>query len=189
MKQFAIIATLVAVAAAAGKSACLYCRNQDLNSGFLVSYSYCDHQDVCLKDAWNYIQRDCLGGWARGNKLDLGACEPDEVSCPGFESSTEKYQKYKNQTWSMAAGSKCNVRIDARQGIARAIFSSTLYLGIEYDAKIDDVITIESGVTDLTIYNAAESGPITFGISFSGAEAMVSSAAAVAAAAITLLSF
>ncbi len=87
----------------------------------------------------------------------------------------------------MAQGSKCVVSVDATEGIARVIFSSTLYLGIEYDAKIDDVITIESGVTDITIYNAAESGPITFGISFSGASGLVASAAAVAA--LSLLSF
>ena len=81
----------------------------------------------------------------------------------------------------MAAGSQCDINIDAELGIARVIFSSTLYLGIEYDAKIDDVITIESGKAKIVIYNAAESGPITFGISFSGASALVSTAAALAA--------
>ena len=44
----------------------------------------------------------------------------------------------------MAAGSKCKVKIDATAGIARVIFTSTLYLGIEFDAKIDEVITFES---------------------------------------------
>ena len=186
MKQF-LCAALVAGLVAAGSSQCLYCRNQDLNAGFLVSYSYCEHQDVCLKDAWNYIKRDCLSGWVRGNTLALDACEPEEVTCPSFVSSTEKYQKYKNTTWSMAAGSKCTVNIDATEGIARVIYSSTLYLGIEYDAKIDEVITIESGVTEMLIYNAAESGPITFGVSFSGASTLYASAVAVAA--IATLSF
>ena len=69
----------------------------------------------------------------------------------------------------MAEGSKCKVTVDARDGIARVIFSSSSYLGIEFDASIDEVITLEDGVTDITLYNAAESGPITFGISFSGA--------------------
>ena len=88
----------------------------------------------------------------------------------------------------MAAGSKCYVNIDATAGIARVIFSSTLYLGIEYEGgKVDEVINIENGVTELEIYNAAESGPITFGISFSGASGLVASAAAVAA--LSLLSF
>ena len=91
MKQFAIAAGLIAVASAVGKSACLYCRNQDSNSGFLVSYSYCDHTDVCLKDAWNYIQRECLNGWSRGNGLGLDSCAPDEVTCPGFESEPAVY--------------------------------------------------------------------------------------------------
>jgi hypothetical protein len=174
----------------AGSSACLYCRNQDLNAGFLVSYSYCEHQDVCLKDAWNYIRRDCLSEWQRGNGLAMDDCSPEEVSCPSFTSSPELYQKYENTTWSMAAGSKCTVSVDATAGVARVIFSSTVYLGINYDAKIDEVITLESGVTDLEIYNAAESGPITFGISFSGAfNALVGSAATTAAIGAALLSF
>ena len=78
--------------------------------------------------------------------------------------------------------------MDATSGVARVIFSNTLYLGIELDAQVDDVITIEKGtISDITIYNAAESGPITFGISFSGASALVTSAAVVAA--LSLLSF
>ena len=90
----------------------------------------------------------------------------------------------------MAAGSQCKITVDATNGIARVIFSSTLYLGIEYDAKVDEVITIESGVTDITIYNAAESGPITFGISFSSAyNALLTSSVAVAATALALISF
>ena len=42
---------------------CMYCRRMDLNAGFLVSYSYCSATDVCLMDAWNYINRPCTGGW------------------------------------------------------------------------------------------------------------------------------
>jgi len=145
MKQF-IVAAAVMAAVHAGSSQCLYCRNQDLNAGFLVSYSYCEHQDVCLKDAWNYIRRDCLSTWKRGNELTMDACQPEVVSCPGFVSSPEKYQKYENQTWSIAAGSKCTVSVDATAGIARVIFSSSLYLGINFDAKIDEVITIDSGI-------------------------------------------
>lgn len=88
----------------------------------------------------------------------------------------------------MAAGSKCIVNIDATAGIARVIFSSTLYLGIEMEgARVDEVINFESGKTELEIYNAAESGPITFGISFSGASELLASAISVAA--ITMLAF
>ena len=188
MKQFIVAALAISVAQAVGSSQCLYCRNQDLNAGFLVSYSYCEHSDSCLKDAWNYIKRDCLTTWTRGNTLSLPDCAPEDVECPSFVSSEAEFQKYTNTTWSMAAGSRCNVQIDATEGIARVIFSSTLYLGIEYEAaKVDDVINIESGVTDLEIYNAAESGPITFGISFSGANGLIASTLSVAA--LTLLSF
>jgi len=88
----------------------------------------------------------------------------------------------------MAAGSKCNVRVDATDGIARVIFSNTLYLGIEsHDAMVDEVIPIDAGIVDIEIYNAAENGPITFGISFSGASTLLASATALAA--LTLLSF
>ena len=73
---------------------CLYCRNEDRKAGFLVSYSYCNRQEVCLKDEWNYIKRECSGGWKRGNKLSLNACKPEEVTCPDFESFPEKYQRY-----------------------------------------------------------------------------------------------
>ena len=70
----------------------------------------------------------------------------------------------------MAAGSKCKVSVDHSSAVARVIFSSSSYLGIEYEAKIDEVITLEAGgSTDIWLYNAAESGPITFGISFSRA--------------------
>ena len=115
-------------------------------------------------------------------------CEPATALCPSFTSGEAEFQKYTNSTWSLAAGSKCVIKIDATQGIARVIFSSTLYLGINYEgAKVDDVINIESGVTDLEIYNAAESGPITFGISFSGANELLASAMSIAA--LSLLAF
>ena len=44
-------------------SECMYCRRMDRNSGFLVSYSYCENSDECLMDAWNYINRDCASSW------------------------------------------------------------------------------------------------------------------------------
>merc|ERR1712195_358611 len=42
----------------------------------------------------------------------------------------------------------------------------------ETKAKIGDVITFESGEQKITIYNGAQSGPITILISFSGAAAL-----------------
>jgi hypothetical protein len=48
------------------------------------------------------------------------------------------------------------------------------------------VITVESGTKEVTIYNGAESGQLTFIISFSGAYNAIKSVAAVAAA-ITLI--
>ena len=72
------------------------------------------------------------------------------------------------------------MKVDATAGVARVIFANTQYLGIEYNAKIGDVITIESGVTEILIYNAAESGPLTFDLSFSSAATVMASAAAIA---------
>lgn len=75
----------------------------------------------------------------------------------------------------------CPVKINANQGVARVIFDETSFLGIEYDANIGDVITFESGENEIVIYNGAETGPLTFLISFSGAyNALVGAAGAAA---------
>ena len=188
MKQFVCAALSVAAVQAAGKSACLFCRDRDRNSGILVSWSYCAHQDICLENAWNYIQRDCLGGWEKGADLSLNYCEPTEVTCPSFTSSPEKYQKTEDTTWSIAAGSKCTVQIDATGGIARVTFQEGQeFLGFEVYREPGKVYTFESGSTDIILYNAAETGPITFTVSFSGASALLTSAAALAT--LSLLSF
>ena len=172
MKQTLASAVIVAVADAAS-SKCMYCRRMDKNAGFLVSYSYCNATDSCLKDAWNYYNKDCEDGWERGTSYDLEVCEPDEITCPEFVSAPEKYGQYFNNTWSLASGGQCEVKIDATAGIARVIFDNTSYLGIEYDAQIGDVITFESGTKEILIFNGAETGPLTFDISFSGATTLI----------------
>jgi len=166
---------------------CLYCRRMDNNAGFLVSYSYCNQTDDCLMDAWNYINRPCKDEWKRGNTYELSACNAETITCPEFKSSPEKYGTYENVTWSLAAGGKCEVKVNANQGIARVIFAETSYLGIEpitadTKAKIGDVITFESGEQKITIYNGAQSGPITILISFSGAAALAGTMLAAAGA-------
>lgn len=98
-------------------------------------------------------------------------------------SSAEKFQKYFNNTWSLASGGQCTVKIDATTGVARVIFDNTSYLGIEMEgAQIGDVITVESGITEILIFNGAETGPLTFDISFSGASALLAGATLLAAA-------
>ena len=70
----------------------------------------------------------------------------------------------------MGANEKCTVSIDATEGVARVIFANNPYTGIEYPgAVVGDVITIDSGVEDIVIYNGADSGILLFDISFSGA--------------------
>lgn len=50
------------------------------------------------------------------------------------------------------------------------------------DVQIGDVITVESGITEILIFNGAETGPLTFDISFSGATALLAGATLLAAA-------
>ena len=171
MKQFINLALLIATASAAASSACMYCRRLDEGAGFLVTFSFCQQTDICLQNAWNYITRECPAGWERGNSYELEYCQPDEISCPEYVSTEEKYQIYDNKTWSLSQGSMCNIKIDATDGVARVIFKNSNYLGIEWDgAEVDDVITIPQGETaEIPIYNGAETGPLTFAISFSGA--------------------
>ena len=183
MKQTIIISILVAVAMAAGSSKCMYCRRMDKHAGFLVSYSYCNQTDTCLKDAWNYLNRECADGWRKGTSYELDYCAPDDISCPEFISTTERYQKYFNNTWSLASGGQCLVKIDATAGVARVIFDNTSFLGIEEDkAYIGKVITVETGIREILIYNGAETGPLTFDISFSGAAYLIAGVAALTAA-------
>lgn len=164
-------------------SECMYCRRMDQNSGFLVSYSYCQVTDECLQDAWNYINRDCNSDWKSGNEVTLDNCFPETISCPPkYVSSEDKYGSYDNNTWTLPEGSKCDVEIDASQGVARVIFDETSYLGLDQtDKKLGEVITFESGADNkITIYNAAQSGPLTFLISFSGAASIGAAALATA---------
>ena len=74
--------------------------------------------------------------------------------------------------------------MDATAALARVIFDNTSFLGIEDDkAQIGDVITVESGVREILIYNGAETGPLTFDISFSGAASLLAGAVAITASA------
>ena len=87
MKQFGTMMGLVALAAADG---CLYCRRMDLNSGALVSWSYCKQTDQCVKNVWNYVTRTCQAGWVGGKDLDFEQCETTPVDCPSFTSTEEE---------------------------------------------------------------------------------------------------
>lgn len=75
------------------------------------------------------------------------------------------------------------MKIDATAGVARVIFDNTSFLGIEEDkAFIGKVITVETGIREILIYNGAETGPLTFDISFSGAATIIAGVAALTAA-------
>lgn len=182
MKYFINLALLIATVSAAASSQCMYCRRLDEGAGFLVTFSYCNQTDICLQNAWNYIQRDCVDGWQRGNSYELDYCQPNVISCPEFTSTPDKYQIYQNDSWSLAQGGMCTIKIDATEGVGRVIFKNTSVLGIEWDgAEIGDVISIAEGeIAEIPIYNGAQTGPLTFDISFSGAGSLMAGAAALA---------
>ena len=114
MKQFIGVSIVAAVAVAESLPKCLYCKRNDENSGFLNSWSYCATQDECLHNEWNYIQRECPDeGWRKGSSYVLDYCEPEDISCPEFESDPEKYSVYYNSTWNLSQGAKCTVKLDA----------------------------------------------------------------------------
>ena len=80
--------------------------------------------------------------------------------------------------------SYCIIGVDASKEVARVVFDSTSYLGVEEeDYMIGNVITVDSGVKEITIYNGAESGQLTFVLSLSGAYNAISKVAAFAIAA------
>lgn len=152
---------------------CLHCRRNDVTAGFLTSYSYCEQTDECLMDAWNYINKKCTTEWKKGSSYEIAECNPEEITCPEFSSSPDKFGRYFNNTWSLAEGGRCTINVNANQGVARVIFDETESLGIDYEGvRIGEVITVESGVAAIEIYNGAEEGPLTFLISFSGASAL-----------------
>ena len=187
MKQFIAAGLAAAVAFAEALPKCMYCKRNDQNSGFLNSWSYCKKFDTCLHNQWNYIQRDCPDdGWQRGNSYDLNFCEAEDIACPEFVSDPEKYQTYQNNTWSLAQGGKCTVKIDAQKGVARVVFDwgvTNSQVGLIFDGyKVGDVISFDSGENEIQIYNAAESGPLTFDISFSKAAHLIAGITALSAA-------
>ena len=188
MKQF-IVSTLAAVALGDALPKCMYCRRNDENSGFLNMWSYCKDNDTCLHNQWNYIARPCESGWKKGSSYVLNFCEPEDISCPEFETDPDKYGTYLNNTWSLAQGGKCTVKIDATKGVARVVFDddvSNSQLGLDFPPyKTGDVISFDSGKAEIVIYNAAESGPLTFDISFSGAASLIAGATVIA----TIMSF
>ena len=55
-------------------------------------------------------------------------------------------------------------------------------LGMMYEGyKVGDVIPFDSGVNEIVLYNAADSGPLNFDVSFSAASTLVAAGAVIAA--------
>ena len=181
--------SLASIAIAANNE-CLYCRRQDENSGAFISWSYCQQQDRCVKDAWNLIQNNyCLSGWELGSKYDLDFCQAREIDCRNavFEPTEDQYGQYFNYTQTLGDGEYCKFKVDARNGVGRVLFKDNSQLGIE-DKKValGQVFTVEGGVEEFVVYNGAQSGTMFFTVSFSGAAHLT---LGLAAAAISLTAF
>mmetsp|Transcript_32506 Transcript_32506/g.24018 ORF Transcript_32506/g.24018 Transcript_32506/m.24018 type:complete len:122 (-) Transcript_32506:172-537(-) len=112
------------------------CRWQDDNSGFIASYQYCSASDVCLKNAWNYINYDCESKWVKGKKLDLDADCDAKISdeCMTFTSTEANFGIYTNYTFTLYEKEMCDIVVDAKKAVARVIFDDTVDLGI-----VDDI--------------------------------------------------
>lgn len=154
---------------------CLYCRKQDSEAGWLLSYSYCVDNDECLMDAWNYLDRPCESDWTRAKSFDIGYCNANSVTgCAEFESTPDDFGVQTNRTYSLAGGEYCIVKVDATQALARVIFDESSDLGIESEEfgimTAGKVYDVQSGVFEFTVFNAEENGTrVNYIVSFSGA--------------------
>ena len=135
------------VSEVSGSAACLNCLNSDNKAGFLDSYSYCSAIDVCLEDAWNYIDYKCSSSWIRGNSMNIAACNPTSVTCPSYSSTEASYGVYTNTTQTLAANTDCTVSVDATLGVARVLFDDATNLGVVEvpDYTIGTPITVPQG--------------------------------------------
>ena len=82
----------------------------------------------------------------------------------------------------MQSGTYCDVNIDAEQFVGRAIFDDVTHLGIEVEGNprpIGEPISFQgTKYGSIRLYNAAQSGTVTFTITFSGASTLLLSAVA-----------
>ena len=85
--------------------------------------------------------------------------------------------EYFNVTKTLQANSKCTIKIDATEYLARVVFDNTDSLGVLFPGYIiGQPISVETGETKyVTIYNGDEAGPITYRLSFSSAQQMMMS--------------
>jgi hypothetical protein len=177
------VATLVLAQDTEEKKECLYCKMKDSGAGALTSFSYCHQRDQCLQDAWNYFNMPCKGGFKRGNSYDLEFCGGLTTDCPGFASTPDDYQKYTVTEFQLRQNAYCSVKIDATAAVARVKFEPKIVdtLGIDNDSvKVDETYTIQQGISEVIIYNAAKGKPMSFTMTFSGASTIAMAAAGAA---------
>ena len=188
----AVIMSLTGVEAITDKQACMYCKRADTNAGYMTSFSYCpDNQDEkCIQNFWEYIQpqMQCVSTTKDGWTIDIdGDCAAQESApgiCPtgfvGTESQFGVTLPPKNVV--LGENTKCTIRIDANEALARVVFSGTNELGVLYPSYvIGQPITVEQGkVNYITVFNGKSKGSVQFAVTFSGAASLALSGLAAA---------
>mmetsp|Transcript_11774 Transcript_11774/g.11702 ORF Transcript_11774/g.11702 Transcript_11774/m.11702 type:complete len:157 (+) Transcript_11774:161-631(+) len=137
----------------------------------MTSFSFCEALDVCLEDAWNYIDYKCASKWIKGKKMDIFDCFPTETECPSFTSSESVYGVWTNTTISLATTEYCQFVVDGTKAVARVVFSNGANYGIvgQYKYEQDEVVTVEDDVLEFIVYNADSSGgTVSFTLAFTG---------------------
>ncbi len=89
----------------------------------------------------------------------------------------------------LAENTKCTIKVDASDAVARVRFDGSSYLGVLYPGyKVGETINVSKGdVKYITIFNGGDRGDMTAEAVFSGAVALYGSMAATAATLMTLV--
>ena len=188
----AVIMSLAGVEAATDLQACMYCKRADTNAGYMTSFSYCpDNQDQkCIKNFWEYIQpqMQCVSTTKDGWTIDIdGDCAASTAAvgiCPtGYVgTTTTQGTTLPPKNVVLGVNTKCTIRVDANEALARVTFSGTNDLGVLYPSYVmGQPITVEKGkVQYITVYNGKQSGSVQFAVTFSGAASLALSGLAAA---------
>ena len=184
-KLTAVLLSIIGTAdAVTNKQACMQCKRADTNAGYMTSFSYCsDQQDEkCLQNFWEYIQpqMQCVGAVTDGWTLDIDSDCAAVTAAPGlcpteFISSEVQYgTTLPAKSVILGENTKCSIKIDATQGVARVAFSGTRDLGVLYPSYVMETpITIEKGqIRYITVYNGKAVGTVSFAVLFSSAASL-----------------
>ena len=95
----------------------------------------------------NYVNKWCPSRWIPGWMIDIDLdchAEPPSRPCNSFTSSQSYYgSPFQNTTQILRFREKCEIKVDARQGVARVIFYDVTELGVLINGYVlGDVVTV-----------------------------------------------